>query len=268
MRDQRGQRGAARAARGVDRSHLEGRPDLHREVDPRLPGDRASGSSRTTASGCVPCSKPERRARAHRHRADRARGRRDRRRHAARGRRHLLRDRVPAQRVPRADGGHRPRRRCRCASSGATSRRRTSASPCPNFPNLFCLYGPGTNLAHSSSLFFHSEYQMSHAMERDPPGARVAGARAIEVRRDVHDEYAERHQREISQLVWAHPSIAHSHYKNPAGQGVHALAVADRPVLGDGRGRRTRRSTSSADPGAGGVTQMLSIRQAGRRRAP
>ena len=30
----------------------------------------------------------------------------------------------------------------------------------PNFPNFFCLYGPGTNLAHSASLFFHSEYQM------------------------------------------------------------------------------------------------------------
>ena len=41
----------------------------------------------------------------------------------------------------------RPRRRRRSASSGATSRRRTSASPSPNFPNLFCLYGPGTNLA-------------------------------------------------------------------------------------------------------------------------
>jgi hypothetical protein len=38
------------------------------------------------------------------------------------------------------------------------------------------------------------------------------------VRREVHGEYAGRHLREILQLVWAHPSIAYSHYKNPAGE--------------------------------------------------
>jgi 4-hydroxyacetophenone monooxygenase len=92
----------------------------------------------------------------------------------------------------------------------------------PNFPNLFCLYGPGTNLAHSSSLFFHSEFQMSYAMEAIRL-ALMSGARSIEVRRDVHDRYAEWHQHEISQLVWAHPSIAHSHYKNPAGK-VYTLS--------------------------------------------
>jgi 4-hydroxyacetophenone monooxygenase len=92
----------------------------------------------------------------------------------------------------------------------------------PNFPNLFCLYGPGTNLAHSSSLFFHSEYQTTHALEV----IRLVlthGARAAEVRRDVHDRYAAWHQEEISNLVWAHPSIKHSHYKNPAGK-VYTLS--------------------------------------------
>ena len=87
----------------------------------------------------------------------------------------------------------------------------------PNFPNLFCVYGPGTNLAHSASLFFHSEFQTTYAVE----AIRLVlsqGARAIEVRPEVHDEYAERLLEEISQLVWAHPSIAHSHYKNPAGK--------------------------------------------------
>jgi 4-hydroxyacetophenone monooxygenase len=87
----------------------------------------------------------------------------------------------------------------------------------PNFPNLFCIYGPGTNLAHSASLFFHSEYQVSHAME----AIRLVltrDARSIEVRQEAHDRYAAWHQDEISQLVWAHPSIEHSHYKNPAGK--------------------------------------------------
>jgi 4-hydroxyacetophenone monooxygenase len=84
------------------------------------------------------------------------------------------------------------------------------------------VYGPGTNLAHSSSLFFHSEYQVTHAMDAIRL-VLTSGAKAIEVRRDAHDRYAEWHQREISELVWAHPSIAHSHYKNPAGK-VYTLS--------------------------------------------
>ena len=87
----------------------------------------------------------------------------------------------------------------------------------PNFPNLFCVYGPGTNLAHSAGLFFHSEFQVSHAMDCIR-AVLTSRAGAIEVRPDVHDRYAELHQEEISQLVWAHPSIHHSHYKNPAGK--------------------------------------------------
>jgi 4-hydroxyacetophenone monooxygenase len=87
----------------------------------------------------------------------------------------------------------------------------------PNFPNLFCLYGPGTNLAHGASLFFHSECQMRFTMDAIRQ-VLTAGMRTIEVRKDVHDEYIARHQAEISQLVWAHPSITHSHYKNPAGK--------------------------------------------------
>jgi 4-hydroxyacetophenone monooxygenase len=87
----------------------------------------------------------------------------------------------------------------------------------PNFPNLFCVYGPGTNLAHSASLFFHSEFQVSHAIDAIHE-VLASGARTIEVRQDVHDDYNERLQQEISQLVWAHPSITHSHYKNPNGK--------------------------------------------------
>ncbi len=87
----------------------------------------------------------------------------------------------------------------------------------PNFPNLFCLYGPGTNLAHGASLFFHSECQVNFTMDAIRQ-VLSSGQRTLEVRKDVHDEYIERHQAEISQLVWAHPSITHSHYKNPAGK--------------------------------------------------
>ena len=87
----------------------------------------------------------------------------------------------------------------------------------PNFPNLFCLYGPGTNLAHGGSLIFQSECQVNYVME----GLRTiltSGHRTAEVRKDVHDEYADRYQSEISQMVWAHPSVKHSHFKNPEGK--------------------------------------------------
>jgi 4-hydroxyacetophenone monooxygenase len=92
----------------------------------------------------------------------------------------------------------------------------------PNFPNLFCVYGPGTNLAHSASLFFHSEYQTSYALQAIHAVLRNR-ARRIEVTQDAHDTYAQWHQDEISRLVWAHPSITHSHYKNPAGK-VYTLS--------------------------------------------
>ena len=50
-----------------------------------------------------------------------------------------------------------------------------------NFPNLFCVYGPGTNLAAGASLFYHSEFQVHYAMEaiRDiTPRSPAGGGRA------------------------------------------------------------------------------------------
>ncbi|HEX7095754.1 MAG TPA: NAD(P)/FAD-dependent oxidoreductase, partial [Acidimicrobiales bacterium] len=87
----------------------------------------------------------------------------------------------------------------------------------PNFPNLFCLYGPGTNLAHGASLIFQSECQVNYVMDALRKTL-TSGHKVVEVRKDVHDEYAERYQNEISQMVWAHWSVKHSHYKNPNGK--------------------------------------------------
>jgi 4-hydroxyacetophenone monooxygenase len=44
------------------------------------------------------------------------------------------------------------------------------------------------------------------------------GARTCEVTTEAHARYAERYQAEIGQMVWSHPSIRHSHYKNPEGK--------------------------------------------------
>ncbi len=87
----------------------------------------------------------------------------------------------------------------------------------PSFPNLFCLYGPGTNLAHGASLIFQSECQVSYVMSAIHE-VLERGAQAIEVRADVHDQYTEHYQSEISQMVWAHPAVEHSHFKNADGR--------------------------------------------------
>jgi 4-hydroxyacetophenone monooxygenase len=92
----------------------------------------------------------------------------------------------------------------------------------PNFPNVFFCYGPGTNLAHSAGLFFHAEFQTMHAMDAIHR-VLAAGARTIEVRQEAHDRYVDELVENISSLVWAHPTIQHSHYKNPDGK-VYTLS--------------------------------------------
>jgi 4-hydroxyacetophenone monooxygenase len=87
----------------------------------------------------------------------------------------------------------------------------------PNFPNLFCIYGPGTNLAFGASLFYHAEFQVHYALEAMHETL-ASGARWCEVQPEAHDDYAARYQDEIGQLVWSHPAITHSHYKNRDGK--------------------------------------------------
>jgi len=87
----------------------------------------------------------------------------------------------------------------------------------PNFPNFFCMYGPGTNLAHGGSIIFHSECQIRYVM--GCIGAVVeSGHGAIECRPDVHDDYNRRLQTELDTMVWSHPSIRHSWYRNDEGR--------------------------------------------------
>ena len=86
----------------------------------------------------------------------------------------------------------------------------------PGFPNLFCLYGPGTNLAHAGSIIFHSECQVRYVM-----GCLATLLRGdystMECRQDVHDAYAERFDARHRTLVWSHPGMS-SWYKNANGK--------------------------------------------------
>ena len=87
----------------------------------------------------------------------------------------------------------------------------------PNFPNFFCLYGPGTNLASGGSLIFHSECEIRYIM-----GCLAAlidaDAAAIEVTQAAHDDYQVRLQAELDTMVWSHPSIENSWYRGPNGR--------------------------------------------------
>jgi 4-hydroxyacetophenone monooxygenase len=87
----------------------------------------------------------------------------------------------------------------------------------PDFPNLFCIYGPGTNLAHGGSLIFHSECQTRYIM-----GCLKllieGGHSTMACKPDVHDAYDARLQKELEGMVWSHPSIESSWYKNESGR--------------------------------------------------
>ena len=92
----------------------------------------------------------------------------------------------------------------------------------PGFPNFFCMYGPGTNLAHGGSLIFHSECQMRY-IEQCLLALGVGNFRQMEPRQEVYEEWHARTQAEISTLVWSQPTVRHTFFKNEAGE-IHGLS--------------------------------------------
>jgi 4-hydroxyacetophenone monooxygenase len=92
----------------------------------------------------------------------------------------------------------------------------------PGFPNFFCMYGPGTNLAHGGSLIFHSECQMRY-ITQCLESLIAGGHSTMEPRPERYEDWHERSQREMRGLVWSQPSIEHSFFKNSAGE-IHVLS--------------------------------------------
>lgn len=89
----------------------------------------------------------------------------------------------------------------------------------PGFPNLFCLYGPGTNLAHAGSIIFHSECQVRYIIA----GLKMmieSGYKSMDVKPKAFADFNERLIAELDQLVWSHPSV-HNWYKNARGRVVN-----------------------------------------------
>ncbi|MFM8600456.1 MAG: flavin-containing monooxygenase [Mycobacterium sp.] len=92
----------------------------------------------------------------------------------------------------------------------------------PGFPNFFCMYGPGTNLASGGSLIFHSECQIRYIVGCVDLLLNC-GATAMEPRVEAYDDWYARSQAEMATMVWAQPSIEHSFYKDRNGV-VHSLS--------------------------------------------
>lgn len=92
----------------------------------------------------------------------------------------------------------------------------------PGYPNFFCMYGPGTNLASGGSLIFHSECQMRY-IARCLEHLIAEGHRAMEPRVERCEDWVRRSQDEMRKMVWSQPSIEHSFYKNSYGE-VYSLS--------------------------------------------
>lgn len=86
----------------------------------------------------------------------------------------------------------------------------------PNFPNLFCMYGPNTNIVVNGSIVFFSECEMRYIL-----GCLKLliedGKRAMDCRQDVHDAYNERIDEGNRGMAWG-VSKAPSWYRNDKGR--------------------------------------------------
>lgn len=86
-----------------------------------------------------------------------------------------------------------------------------------DFPNFYCMYGPGTNLAFGGSLIFNGECQIRYIMAC-LKALMLSKYNSIECKSDVHSDYQKRFRELHAQLVWEHDSIKTSFYQNAEGK--------------------------------------------------
>ena len=86
----------------------------------------------------------------------------------------------------------------------------------PGFPNFFMLYGPNTNIVVNGSIIFFSECTARYICE----AARLlseTGARALDVKPEVHAAFNARVDAENARMAWGQPGVT-SWYKNARGR--------------------------------------------------
>jgi 4-hydroxyacetophenone monooxygenase len=86
----------------------------------------------------------------------------------------------------------------------------------PGFPNFFMIYGPNTNIVINGSIIFFSECTVRYITGCLKLLAQT-GARAMEVRRDVHDAFNVKVDKANALMAWGSPHV-NSWYKNAAGR--------------------------------------------------
>jgi 4-hydroxyacetophenone monooxygenase len=92
----------------------------------------------------------------------------------------------------------------------------------PHFPNFFIIYGPGAHLAHGGSLIFNSELQMRY-IDQCLEHLATTNAHSLEPTVEAATAWHERTQAEIKKMVWAHPAVKHSYFKNADGE-IHTVS--------------------------------------------
>ena len=86
----------------------------------------------------------------------------------------------------------------------------------PEFPNLFCLYGPNTNIVVNGSIIYFSECGVRLVMGLLQLLV-VGEHRAVEVKREVHDTFNELVDAENQRMAWGWSTV-NSWYKNSHGR--------------------------------------------------
>lgn len=86
----------------------------------------------------------------------------------------------------------------------------------PGFPNFFCMYGPGTNGVNGASIIYNSECQMRYIMGCIDMVA-ADDLSSVMPRQEVCDDYNRRSQERLSRMVYSHPAVSSSYYKNSSG---------------------------------------------------
>ena len=86
----------------------------------------------------------------------------------------------------------------------------------PGFPNFYCMFGPGTNLAFGGSLVFNGECQVRYTMECIKHLLQSNG-QALECSEQTMQDYQQRFRDQHAKLIWEHPNV-HSYYQNSEGK--------------------------------------------------
>ncbi|MDZ4265189.1 MAG: 4-hydroxyacetophenone monooxygenase, partial [Mycobacterium sp.] len=86
-----------------------------------------------------------------------------------------------------------------------------------DFPNFYCMFGPGTNAVNGASLIYNSECQMRYVLGCIDM-LLTSGAASATPKAAVCADYDRRSQERLKTMVYSHPAVTSSYYKNSKGE--------------------------------------------------